>query len=228
MTRDIHFLVDVQNAPVLANVERLTTWDLDRSVVDPKRRRDLAVRVAQNWKIEFQFLGEAGVGIDRITTGRKVSDIELTQQLAVLTERNTLFRSAASERLRIPGNHHWLLAVKLGQRICFAIAANEFEIRSLVTWFELGMHSPGQQPKNGDQTNGRPRQQDCAHRSTPRSSHHYQTTFRDNCAYHGTSYGTARKDNRTGTALPAIGEQPSRRSAVGGVTTRSDALRSRG
>jgi len=135
-----HFLVNLQDFAVLADVERPSKRHGPRVRHHAVGAGGLLGGIAQDRVIQLQRLGKVDVALGafgRITTGREVSDVKFPQLLAVRTERLALSCSATGECLGIPGNHHGLFASEFRELVRFAITALQREIRSRIADFQV-------------------------------------------------------------------------------------------
>jgi len=130
-----HFLVNLQDFAVLADVERPPERHGPRVRHHAVGAGGLLGGIAQDWVIQLQRLGKTDVALDadgRITTSSEVGDVKFPQLLAVRTERLALSCSATGERLGIPSDHHGLFASEFRELVCFAVTALQCEIRSRI------------------------------------------------------------------------------------------------
>jgi hypothetical protein len=81
-----HLLVDIEDAPIDADIERPARRIRLIRIDDSVRARDAAPRVAQKRIIDAERLGKRFVGRRRIDAGREVGDVERPNLLATLTE----------------------------------------------------------------------------------------------------------------------------------------------
>ena len=128
-----HFLVDLHDLAVFADVERPPIWQATGGSYHAVCPGRFLGGIAQDRVIQFQRFGKVDVALGafgRITTGREVSDVKFSQILAVRTERLALGRSATGKRLGVPGDHHGLFASVCRKLIRFAVTALQCKIRS--------------------------------------------------------------------------------------------------
>ena len=137
MLTGFHLPVDVQNAPVLANVECPPSRILSFPIRDSVSGRCFEAWVAQDGEIKIERLGKLLVHFDAVTAGGVISNVEFPNGLAVLTERNALLRSPRCERFRVPGNHDGAFTDMVGQLVSLAVCSIKFESGGLVSRFQL-------------------------------------------------------------------------------------------
>ena len=125
MRAGFYFLVDMQNLPVLANVESPACGEFAFLVEDAVSLGGFEGRIAQDWVIELEGLGEFLISFRGIDTGGEMGDVELADVLAALTERLALGRSTAGKSLRKPRQHDRLFALEVGEFMRLAVAADE-------------------------------------------------------------------------------------------------------
>jgi len=139
----LHALVDFENLAVLADVERYASRWLG-PVANTEGNCIFLGRVAEDRIVEIERLGERSVPLlafDRVDTGGEVSDFIGLQILAELAHRLALFRAAAGERAREPGNHNRRLSLELVERVSLAVAANHLERRRRIAGLQIGGRS---------------------------------------------------------------------------------------
>ena len=82
--------------------------------------------IAQDWVIRLQRFGKIDISffaVGRVTASREVSCFELSQIIAVLTERLTLFRSATGKCLGKPSDDHGFFTFVIGKFVGLAITS---------------------------------------------------------------------------------------------------------
>jgi hypothetical protein len=98
--------------------------------------RGLLFRIAQDWIIRLDVLGEFLVGFGVVDAGREVRDIlERLELFAARTERLALGRSTSSERRGKPGKHHGL-ALVVRQPMDLAVGSLKRELGRLISNLE--------------------------------------------------------------------------------------------
>lgn len=107
-------------------------------VQDAVRFGDFRVRIAEDWIVEFQRLGEVSVFLDGVAACCEVSNVELTQGLTARTERFTFGRSATSKGFGVPGDDDRLFVFELRKFVGLSVAALHFKLGSFVSDFEFG------------------------------------------------------------------------------------------
>ena len=80
--------------------------------------QDRVIRLQRFGKIDISFFA-----VGRVAASREVSCFELSQIIAVLTERLTLFRSATGKRLGKPSDDHRFLTFVIGKFVGLAITS---------------------------------------------------------------------------------------------------------
>jgi len=138
----LHFVVfsdadDVRDLTIFADDEGDSVRE-SSIVQDAISFGNLCVRIAEDWVVEFQRLGECRVLLDRIAACCEVSDVVLTQGLTARTERFTFGRSATGEGFRVPGDDDRLFVLELRKFVGLSVAALHFKFGSLVSDFEFG------------------------------------------------------------------------------------------
>ena len=81
-----HFLVDEQDLAVCADVNRPAKWNLAFGGHDAIRFGNVLGGVAENGVIEFQRFSKLGVDVFCVAASCKISDLELLDGVATLTE----------------------------------------------------------------------------------------------------------------------------------------------
>ena len=134
----LYSLVDKQDLAVLADVERhpcrVLSFALDQTV--GLRRGQFGI--AEDRVVELEGFRKFLVGVGVVTTGGKVSDVELPNFFATLTERRAFGCSSTGKRLGIPGDYHGLLALEIGERVGFAVASLQGKIRRFIASRQIG------------------------------------------------------------------------------------------
>ena len=125
MRAGLHFLVDVQDFSVLADVKGPARGEFAFLVEHTIGLRGRIGRIAQNRVVELKRLGVLLIGVRRFNAGGEVGDVKFANILAALTERLAFGRSTTGKRLGKPRQHHGLLSFKIGDLIRLAVAANE-------------------------------------------------------------------------------------------------------
>ena len=135
--RRLHRFVDVENPAVGADVERPARCEA-QSAQNTVGGRNLFRRIREDRVVGLDVLGELPVLFRVIDAGREVSDVELPDGLAALTERLAFGRSTASERFRKPGEHDGALALEVGKSIGLAVRPWKVEGRSRIADLQFG------------------------------------------------------------------------------------------
>ena len=133
MRTDIHLVVNVDNLSLLVDEECCPTGRRPGTLDKPIRLGHFPARITQNRIVKLQFFRESRIGFDVVATRGEVGDVEFAEDLAALTERLALGRSAPGECLGIPGNHDHSFVLEVGQFVGFAVAARKLEFRSRIT-----------------------------------------------------------------------------------------------
>ena len=97
----------MQNFAILASDESDSVREAS-VVEDPVGLGDRGVRIAEDWIVEFQRLGEVSVFLDGVAACCEVSNVELTQGLTARTERFAFGRSATGKGFGVPRNNEGL------------------------------------------------------------------------------------------------------------------------
>ena len=137
MLARLHLLFDVQDLAILAHDERDSVRE-SSIVQDAVGFGNFRVRIAEDWVVEFQRLGECRVLLDRVAACCEVSDVVLTQGLTARTERFAFGRSATGKGFGVPGDDDRLLVLELRKFVRLSVAALHFKFGSFVPHFEFG------------------------------------------------------------------------------------------
>ncbi len=121
--RGFHVAVDVQNAAVHADVERVTGGII--ALQDAVGASGLLARVAQNGVVQTERLGEYAIGLGIIDARSEVGDVERPNLPAARTERRAFSRSAIGERLREPSEDDRLLPFEFGEAMGLPVRAGK-------------------------------------------------------------------------------------------------------
>jgi len=81
-----YFLVDEQNLAILADINRPAKWNLALGSHDAIRFGDLLGRIAEDRVIQFERFSKLFVDVFCIAASSKISDLELFDGIATLTE----------------------------------------------------------------------------------------------------------------------------------------------
>ena len=131
-------VVDVSDLALFVDVDRNAAGHASR-VEDSKCLGRFLAGVTENRIIEIERLGELLIDVGWIDASGEVGDIELTQGLAVLTERLALSRSATGERFGIPGDDEGFLAFEIGQFVRLSVAPLHLKIRCRHSDFQFAI-----------------------------------------------------------------------------------------
>lgn len=124
----VHLLVDEQDFAVRGDVNRVASGHGQalEHAIGPRR---LVAGIAENGIVKLQVLGKGEVDFGRVDAGGENRYLELLQGLGAVTQRLTLFGSAAGVGLGKPGQHHGLASI-IAEAVAFAVAAGQIELRS--------------------------------------------------------------------------------------------------
>ena len=125
LCRRTDLLVDVQDASVIADVERPARRKRLIFVDNAVRFRQLLGRIAQQREIDPQRLRELLVGFRGVDADGEIRNVKGANELAALTERLAFRRSPAGERFGKPREHDGALAFVVGQAIGCSVGSSK-------------------------------------------------------------------------------------------------------
>jgi hypothetical protein len=126
--RRLHRFIDMENPAVGADVERPARCEAE-AAQNTVGGRNLFRRIREDRVVGLDVLGELPVFFCAIDAGREVSDVELPDGLAALTERLAFGRSTTSERFREPGEHDGAVALEVRKSIGLSVGPRKVEGR---------------------------------------------------------------------------------------------------
>ena len=121
-----YFLVDLKNLAIFSNIESPSMWKGSQAGDNSIFFGCFFCGIAQDRVIRLQRFGKIDISffaVGRVTASREVSCFELSQIIAVLTERLTLFRSATGKRLGKPSDDHGFFTFVIGKFVGLAITS---------------------------------------------------------------------------------------------------------
>jgi hypothetical protein len=129
VTTHFNLIIDGQNFPILADVERLPCGVFALAGNNTICLGSLTGGIAQNRIIRLQRFREFLVGLRVVATGCEIGDVKLANLLTARTERFAFGRSATGEGFGKPRKNDRLFALEIGKFVSFAVAALQLKIR---------------------------------------------------------------------------------------------------